>query len=392
MTTAYPELSPAERILMGPGPSDVSADVLRALGSPTLGHLDPQYLEIMDQTRQMLRSVFQTKNEMTMAMSGTGSAGMESCFVNLIEPGDEVIVCVNGVFGNRMVDNAERCGATVHQLDRPWGETFDPDEVQAAVKQHPAAKVLCIVHAETSTGAYQPLEEISRIVHDAGMLLLVDAVTSLGGMPVKVDEWRIDAIYSGTQKCLSCPPGLAPVSFSPAALERMDQRKTKVQSWYLDVSMLRKYWGEERVYHHTAPVNMTYALHRALSNLLTEGLDASHARHLRNHKALWAGLEALGLSYIPANSLPMLNAIHVPEGIDEKQVRGRLLKDFNIEIGAGLGPFAGKALRIGIMGTASTQSNVTLFLGALEAILGDMGHTGGAGTARSAAAAVYAGA
>jgi alanine-glyoxylate transaminase/serine-glyoxylate transaminase/serine-pyruvate transaminase len=365
----FAAVRPSERILMGPGPSAVPADVLAALAAPTLGHLDPEYLDIMDETRALLRRAFKTDNEMTLAVSGTGSAGMECCLVNLLEPGDEAIVCVQGVFGGRMAEIAERCGAEVHRLEMPWGEIVPEEETAAALSAHPAAKLFAIVHAETSTGAHQPLESISRLVHDAGMLLVVDAVTSLGGADVRVDEWQIDAIYSGTQKCLSCPPGLAPVSFSPAALEAMDRRSTKVQSWYLDISLLRQYWGAERVYHHTAPINMTYAVRQALVRLLEEGLEASFARHRRLHLALRAGLEELGLEYIPRHSLPMLNAVHVPAGVDEKTVRARLLGDYGIEIGAGLGPFAGKALRIGLMGASCTQRNVTLLLAALEEIL-----------------------
>ena len=358
---------------MGPGPSDVSVRVLQAMAAPTIGHLDPAYLAIMDQTRSMLRQVFRTGNEMTMAVSGTGSAGMECCVVNLIEPGDEMIVCVNGVFGTRMRDVAERAGAVVHAIEVPWGHSFDPQMIADALAQHPQTRVLGIVHAETSTGAHQPLEEISRLVHDAGALLLVDAVTSLGGMEVRVDDWRIDAIYSGTQKCLSCPPGLAPVSFSPAALDRVMNRKHKVASWYLDVSMLAQYWGSDRVYHHTAPINMTYALHEALRIVLEEGLEPRIARHAANHRALRAGLEALGLNYIPPRSLTTLNAVHVPEGVDDAAVRKTLLTEFGIEIGAGLGPFKGKAWRIGLMGHASTRRNVLLVLAALQAALSAQG-------------------
>jgi alanine-glyoxylate transaminase/serine-glyoxylate transaminase/serine-pyruvate transaminase len=255
------DIHPPARILLGPGPSDVPDRVLRALAAPTIGHLDPAYLAIMDDTRELQRRVFRTRNELTLAVSGTGSAGMEACVANLIEPGDEMIVCVNGVFGGRMRDVAERYGATVHVVEAPWGKIIDADDVARALREHPATKVLGIVHAETSTGAHQPLEAISNLVHDAGALLLVDAVTSLGGMDLRVDDWRIDACYSGTQKCLSCPPGLAPATFSPAAVEVMDRRTTKVRSWYLDLSMIRNYWGADRVYHHTAPINMTYALH-----------------------------------------------------------------------------------------------------------------------------------
>jgi alanine-glyoxylate transaminase / serine-glyoxylate transaminase / serine-pyruvate transaminase len=375
---------PSQRVLLGPGPSDVPARVLQAMAAPTLGHLDPEYLKLMDETRTMLRAVFRTGNELTLAMSGTGSAGMETVAVNLVEPGDEAIVCVNGVFGTRMKDVMERCGARVHAIEVPWGETIPAERVAEALKAVPGAKVLAIVHAETSTGAHQPLEEISRLVHEAGALLIVDAVTSLGGLPVEVDAWGIDACFSGTQKCLSCPPGLSPVTFSPRALARMDARKSKVQSWYLDLSMIRNYWGADRLYHHTAPINMTYALRESLAIVLEEGLEARIARHRKNHLALRAGLEAIGLNYIPKESLTTLNAIHAPEGVDEAAVRRRLLQDYGIEIGAGLGPFKGKALRIGLMGSSSTRRNVTLVLAALEEILGRSGAT-------AAAAAAYRG-
>jgi alanine-glyoxylate transaminase/serine-glyoxylate transaminase/serine-pyruvate transaminase len=366
-------MHPAERLLMGPGPSPVPQRVLRALGSPTLGHLDPQYLTIMDQVCEMLRQVFRTTNPLTFPVSGTGMAGMECIAVNLVEPGDEVIVGVNGVFGTRMKDVMERCGAVVHALECPWGETFSHDQIAAALTAHPKAKVLGIVQAETSTGAHQPIEGLSALTRAHGALLVVDAVTSLGGHELRVDDWGIDAIYSGTQKCLSCPPGLSPVSFGPRALARMDARKTKVQSWYLDVSMLRKYYtgggGGGRVYHHTAPINMTYALHEALTILLEEGLDARIARHAAMHQRLRAGLERLGLSYIPKRSLHSLNCIRVPEGADDAGVRKRLLEEYGIEIGAGLGPMAGKAWRIGLMGHGATVRNVDLVLAALGNIL-----------------------
>ncbi|MEX2551449.1 MAG: alanine--glyoxylate aminotransferase family protein [Actinomycetota bacterium] len=366
-------ISPSQRVLLGPGPSDVPPRVLSALAAPTIGHLDPEYLRIMDETRQMLRSVFSTDNAMTMAISGTGSAGMETCVVNLIEQGDEMIVCVNGVFGTRMRDVAQRAGATVHSIEADWGKIIEADAVAAALAEHPATKVLGIVHAETSTGAHQPLVEISRLVHDAGALLLVDAVTSMGGVELLVDEWEIDAIYSGTQKCLSCPPGLSPVSFSQQALNLMDKRESKVQSWYLDIAMLRQYWGEERVYHHTAPINMTYALHEALRLVLEEGLEPRIARHALNHRALRAGLKEMGISYVPEHSLPTLNAVHVPDGVDDLQVRQGLLNDYGIEIGAGLGPFKGKAWRIGLMGHSSTKRNVMLVLVGLAALLSEQG-------------------
>ena len=386
------------RILLGPGPSEVPARVLQALALPTLGHLDPEYLRIMDETRALLQQAFGTENRLTLAVPGTGSAGMEACVANLVEPGDEAIVCVAGAFGARMADMAERHGASVHVVDAPWGATIAAGAVADALAAHPRAKLVGIVHAETSTGAHQPLEEISALVHahahrDAppgGPLLLVDAVTSLGGHELPVDGWRIDACYSGTQKCLSCPPGLAPVTFSPAALDAMDRRKTKVRSWYLDMALIRNYWGADRVYHHTAPVNMTYALREALLAVVEEGLPVRIARHRRNHLALRAGLEAMGLSYIPERSLAPLNAVRVPDGVDDAKARARLLAEWGIEIGGGLGPFKGRAWRIGLMGASSTRANVTAVLAALETILCDAGVSLPRGAALQAAARAYA--
>jgi alanine-glyoxylate transaminase/serine-glyoxylate transaminase/serine-pyruvate transaminase len=368
-----PSTFPAERILLGPGPSPVSQRVLRALGAPTLGHLDPQYLTIMDETCEMLRQVFQTKNALTFPVSGTGMAGMECIAVNLIEPGDEVIVCVNGVFGGRMKDVMERCGATVRAVEAPWGDVVPFEQIAAALDRYPRTTLVGIVHAETSTGAHQPLVGLADLVHSRGALLAVDAVTSLAGHELRVADWGIDAIYSGTQKCLSCPPGLAPVSFGERALARMDARKTKPQSWYLDVSMLRKYYLEgdgTRVYHHTAPVNMTYALREALAIVVEEGLENRIARHAQMHQRLRAGLEALGLEYIPKCSLHTLNCVRIPSGADDATVRRRLLHEYGIEIGAGLGPMAGKAWRIGLMGHGATVRNVDLFLTALRQVLG----------------------
>lgn len=383
---------PPRRILMGPGPSDIPPRVLAALAAPTVGHLDPYFLRIMDETQSMLRQLFCTENRLTLAISGTGSAGMEACVVNLVEPGDRMIVGVNGVFGGRMADVARRAGAEVTTIERPFGEVFSPDEVAAAVKQH-RPKVVGLVHAETSTGALQPIEEISRIVHEAGALLLIDCVTSLGGLPVEIDRWQVDAAYSGTQKCLSCPPGLAPVTFSARALEVIQNRKTKVASWYLDTTMLANYWSDRsRAYHHTAPINMNYALHEALRCVVEEGLPARHARHHRNHLALRAGLEALGMQYAVAEPyrLPMLNAVHIPSGVDDKAVRGRLLNEFGIEIGGGLGPMAGKTWRIGLMGETSQPRNVLLFLAALEACLQGQGCQVAPGAGVAAANASYA--
>ena len=385
------QVNPPQRTLMGPGPSDIHPSVLAALAAPTVGHLDPYFLQIMDEVQQMLREVFQTENQMTMAISGTGSAGMETCVVNLVEPRDKVIVCQNGVFGGRMADVARRAGGDVTVLERPFGEVFSADEIAAAVDQH-KPKVVGIVHAETSTGALQPLEEISRIVHDAGALLLVDCVTSLGGLPVSIDAVGIDAAYSGTQKCLSCPPGLAPVTFSPRALEAMDARSNAVSSWYLDISMLRNYWGADRAYHHTAPINMNYALHQALRLVLDEGLENRFARHRQHHEALKAGLVALGISYSvtePSHRLPMLNSVLIPEGIDDGQVRSQLLNEFGIEIGGGLGPMKGKTWRIGLMGEAASSTNVLSFLAAVDQCLAAQRQSAPTGAGTAAASAVY---
>jgi alanine-glyoxylate transaminase / serine-glyoxylate transaminase / serine-pyruvate transaminase len=373
LTKAFAGASnPAERILLGPGPSPVPQRVLRALGAPTIGHLDPQYITIMDETCELLRQVFRTKNQLTFPVSGTGMAGMECIATNLIEPGDEVIVCVNGVFGGRMKDVMERCGATVHAVEAPWGDAFTLEQIGAALEQHPRAKLLGIVHAETSTGAHQPLAGIAELVHARGALFVVDTVTSLGGHDVRVDEWGIDASYSGSQKCLSCPPGLAPVTFGERALARMDARKTKVQSWYLDVSMLRKYYvggNGSRFYHHTAPINMTYALREALVIIAEEGLDNRIERHQKAHRRLRTGLEAMGLGYVPKQSLHTLNCIHIAAGADDAGVRRRLLEEYGIEIGAGLGVMAGKAWRIGLMGHGATVRNVDLVLAALREVL-----------------------
>jgi alanine-glyoxylate transaminase/serine-glyoxylate transaminase/serine-pyruvate transaminase len=366
-------MHPAERLLMGPGPSPVSARVLRAMSAPTLGHLDPQYLAIMDETCAMLRQIFRTKNALTFPVSGTGMAGMECIATNLLEPGDEAIVGVNGVFGSRMKDVMERCGATVHAVEAAWGEIIPMEKFAAALEAHPKAKLAAIVHAETSTGAHQPLAGLGALCREKGALFVVDAVTSLGGHELAVDDWGIDAIYSGTQKCLGCPPGLAPVSFGDRALAAMDARKTKVQSWYLDVSMLRKYYtgggGGGRVYHHTAPINMTYALHEALAIVLEEGLEARIERHAQMHRRLRAGLEELGIRYVPTHSLHTLNCIHIPAGADDATVRRRLLEEYGIEIGSGLGVMAGKAWRIGLMGHGAIVRNVDLLLAALREVL-----------------------
>jgi alanine-glyoxylate transaminase/serine-glyoxylate transaminase/serine-pyruvate transaminase len=366
----FRDVDPGERLLMGPGPSNVPARVLQAMGAPCVGHLDPAFLFTMDETQQLLRYLFQTENRLTIPVSGTGSAGMEACFVNLIEPGDEVLVCVNGVFGTRMSDIVGRIGGRLTRVDAPWGRAIDPEDVRKAA-QGGKFKVLAVVHAETSTGVCQPLEDLAAIAKEAGALFLVDTVTSLGGMEVAIDTMGIDAVYSGTQKCLSCPPGLSPISFSPAAIEALENRKSPVVSWYLDMGMVANYWGGERKYHHTAPINMVYGLREALRLVAEEGLEARWARHRLNHRALVAGIEAMGLSMLVDEGirLPMLNTVCIPDGADDKRVRGVLLEQFGIEIGAGLGALAGKAWRVGLMGHSCRPKSVFLFLAALETAL-----------------------
>ncbi|MBW2310248.1 MAG: alanine--glyoxylate aminotransferase family protein [Deltaproteobacteria bacterium] len=364
------DLDPGTRLLMGPGPSNVSARVLQAMSAPCIGHLDPYFLSVMDETQGLLRFLFQTENPLTIPVSGTGSAGMETCFVNLVEPGDEVVVCIHGVFGTRMADIVQRIGGNLITVEGEWGRAIDPEAVRKAIKGR-SPKLLAIVHAETSTGVCQGLEEIAGIAHEAGALFLVDMVTSLGGMEVTVDKTGIDAVYSGTQKCLSCPPGLAPISFNSSAMDILENRKSPVVSWYLDMSMVKSYWGTERKYHHTAPINMIYAFREALRIIAEEGLEARFARHKLNHKAFVAGIEAMGLTMLVPQSerLPMLNTIRIPEGADDTKVRRALLKDFGIEIGGGLGALQGKIWRVGLMGHTSHRKNVVLFLAALETIL-----------------------
>lgn len=385
----FRDVDPGERVLMGPGPSDVSVRVLQAMSAPCIGHLDPVFLSIMDETQCLLRFLFQTENALTIPVSGTGSAGMETCFVNLVEPGDEVVVCVNGVFGTRMCDIVNRLGAQLIRVGADWGKTIDPDAVREAVKgKNP--KVLAVVHAETSTGVLQPLEDLSSIAKESGALFLVDMVTSLAGIEVALDRMGIDAAYSGTQKCISCPPGLSPISFSAAAMETLKNRKSPVVSWYLDMSMVSSYWGADRKYHHTAPINMIYGLREALRIIAEEGLEARFARHMLNHRALVAGVEGMGLSMLVAEGerLPMLNAVQIPEGADDLKVRKALLNDFGMEIGGGLGDLAGKVWRVGLMGHASRRRNVFLFLSALETILKAQGVTVQPG-ALEAASSVY---
>ena len=351
---------------MGPGPSDVPPRVLQAISRPTIGHLDPSFLALMDEIRDRLRQVFATSNEMTLAVSGTGSAGMETVFVNLVEPGDKVLVGRCGVFGGRMADVAARCGAEVVTVDAPWGQPIEPRQLIQAIEQH-RPRLVALVHAETSTGVHQPVDGLGDAIHDAGGLFVLDCVTSLGGMPVEIDAWGVDAAYSGSQKCLSCPPGLSPVTLSPRAVARLDARKHKVQSWYLDLSMVRQYWGGERAYHHTAPINMLYGLHEALGLVLEEGLPARFERHRTMHEHLRDGLARLGIDYVsaPEHRLPMLNAVRVPAGVDDAQTRRRLLDAYGIEIGGGLGDFRGKAWRIGLMGDTAIRRNVSLLLAAL---------------------------
>ena len=368
--SAAPKANPPIRTLLGPGPSPVHPRVLEALSLPVVGHLDPKFLEIMDQSMAMLREVFQTKNRLALPMSGTGSAGMETCFVNLLEPGDAVLIGVNGVFGTRMVDVAQRCGAQVDTVDAEWGTALDAEQFKTALAKK-KYKVAAVVHAETSTGVLQPLDDIAQVVRGSGALLLVDSVTSLGGAPVRVDELGIDACYSGTQKCLGCPPGLSPVTFSERAIEVIRGRKTKVQSWYLDLSMIEKYWGSERVYHHTAPISMNYALHEALRIVLEEGLEKAWQRHRATHEHFIREMRKLEIEPAVAESIraPMINAIKIPDGADDAKVRTRLYDEFNIEIGAGLGPLKGKIWRVGLMGHGSRPENVELLAKALKQLI-----------------------
>ncbi len=385
-------LEPTGRLLLGPGPSSVHPRVYEALAKPLVGHLDPQFLALMDETQNMLRHLFQATHPLTISVPGTGSCGMEAAFVNFVEPGDEVLVCVNGVFGGRMSDLVERLGARLHRIERPWGEVFEAQEIADALKRHPDTRFVAIVHAETSTGAHQPLAEIGQLCRDQDKLFIVDAVTSLAGEELEVDAWNIDVCYSGTQKCLSCPPGLAPLTVGPRALEKLEKRASKVPSWYLDLGMIVRYWTEgERVYHHTAPISMNYALHQALTLVLEEGLPARVARHRLNSRALVAGLEALEFRLFaqPGHRLPMLNSVWIPDGVDDAALRRRLLESYNIEVGAGLGELAGKIWRIGLMGESSRRTSVFTFLAALEACLADAGGAGAVGRGIDAAASVY---
>lgn len=368
---------PPVRTLMGPGPSDVPPRILQAMARPTIGHLDPLFVGMMDEMKSLLQYAFKTKNELTLSVSAPGSAGMETAFVNLVEPGDTVIVAINGVFGGRMKENVERAGAKAVVVEDEWGKPVDPQKIEDALKANPAAKLVAFVHAETSTGAQSDAKTIAQIAHAHGALVIADAVTSLGGSELDVDGWEIDAIYSGSQKCLSCTPGLSPVSFGERAVERIKNRKTKVQSWFLDLNLVMSYWGggTKRAYHHTAPINALYGLHEALVILQEEGLENSWKRHHDLHLALKAGFEALGLSFIvPEGSrLPQLNAVSIPAGVDDARVRTTLLNRYNLEIGAGLGALAGKVWRFGLMGHSATAKNVIFALSALEAVLTELG-------------------
>lgn len=374
------ELNPPARLLLGPGPSNVDPRVLRAMTSPVVGHLDPYFLEVMDDTMELLRYAFRTKNKLTVPISGTGSAGMEASLCNVVEPGDEVIVGVNGFFGDRMAEVASRCGGKVIRVEQDWGKAIGREQVEAALKSSKAS-VVAVVHAETSTGILQPLDELSKITHEYGALLVADAVTSLGGCELDNDDLGLDVCYSCSQKCLSCPPGLAPITFSDKAIEKVLNRKTKVQSWYFDVSLLEKYWSEGRIYHHTAPISMIYGLREALRIVHEEGIENRWKRHRRNSQAFIAGIEAMGLKMHAErqNRLPSLNSVSIPPGVPDRNVRGTLLNDFNIEFGGGLGALSGKLWRVGLMGVNSTEKTVILALEALERALRKEGHRLAAG-------------
>ncbi len=368
MTQIPLELNTSARILMGLGPSNVHPRVLKAMTTPLVGHLDPQFLMVMDEIKSMVQQAFKTENELTFVVSGPGSAGMETCLVNLLEPGDEALICVSGVFGNRMSDIVERCGARLIRVDATWGEAIEVSQVKEAL-ENCSPKILAIVQAETSTGVLQPLEEIGQLARDAGALFVVDAVTSFCGTDLQVDDWGIDAIYTGSQKCLSAPPGLSPVSFSDKAVESLERRKTKVQSWFLDLTMVKNYWaGAKRSYHHTAPISAMFAIREALRLVLEEGLENRFERHKRNHELLKNSLEELGFEFVvkPGLRLPMLNSVKLPEGWDEADLRSKLLDQYDIEVGAGLGDFAGKIWRVGLMGESSSVNHVNMLKTAIR--------------------------
>ena len=359
---AIQSFNPPRRTLMGPGPSDVPQRILDAMARPTIGHLDPAFSTMMEESKTLLRYVFQTENKLTFPVSGPGSVGMEMCFVNLVEPGDKVIVCINGVFGGRMLENVKRTGGVPVVVEDAWGAPVDPAKVEAAFAAHPDAKVLAFVHAETSTGAQSDAAALSAIARKHGALTIMDCVTSLGGTPVLIDEWGIDAAYSGSQKCLSCTPGISPVTFGEHAIAKVQSRKTPVQSWFMDLNLVLGYWSGEgkRTYHHTAPINPLYGLHEALVMVAEEGLENAWARHRAMHDKLRAGLEAMGMKFVVEESarLPQLNSVYIPESVDDAAARTRLINEFNLEIGAGLGALAGKIWRIGLMGYSARPENV----------------------------------
>ena len=377
MTRQFTSFDPPRRTLMGPGPSDVYPRVLAALSRPTIGHLDPAFSDMMEETKALLQYALRTGNPLTLPISAPGSAGMEACFVNLVEPGEEVIVCVNGVFGGRMSENVLRAGGVPVVVEDAWGMPVDPQRLEDALRAHPSARLVAFVQAETSTGVLSDVRLLTEIAHRHDALVIVDAVTAVGGCALEVDAWEVDAIYTGTQKCLSAPPGLSPVSFGPRAVERLQSRRRPVQSWFLDHTLVMGYWGDgaRRSYHHTAPINSLYALHEALLLLWEEGLEQAWERHARLHRGLRAGLEALGIEFLvaPEHRLPQLNTLRIPEKIDDATVRGRLLSEHGLEIGAGLGALAGKVWRIGLMGHSARSENVFACLAALEQVLGELG-------------------
>jgi alanine-glyoxylate transaminase/serine-glyoxylate transaminase/serine-pyruvate transaminase len=388
LTSSYMnELQPPVKVLLGPGPSSVHPRVLQALSLPVMGHLDPAFFQVMDDVCEMLRQVFHTKNTMTVPISSTGTGAMETACANIIEPGDEVLICRNGYFGIRLGDIAERCGATVHLMDTPWGKAVDPQMLKDDLKKHPGLKAVGVVHAETSTGVLSDMKELVEVIHEAGALAIVDAVTSLGGHEVKMDDWGIDVCYSATQKCLGAPPGLAPISLSEAAMDVVSKRPTKVQSFYFNLKDLEAYWNQTRAYHHTSPINMTYALREALRMMMEEGQENRINRHARVAAGLRAGAEALGLSLLAeeGHRLNPLTTVSVPEGIEDAKVRRALLNDYDIEIGGGLGEFAGKAWRIGLMGESARERNVFALLSALETLLHKEGYEVAFGSSLSAA-------
>jgi len=383
----YSELKVPERILMGPGPSNVNTRVLLSMSKPMIGHLDPEFIKIMNEVQELLRWLFQTNSQFTLPVSGTGSSGMETLFANCFERGEKVIVGVNGVFGRRMCEVCEKYGIIPLRIEEAWGNPIKTEDIEKALKQNPDVTGIALVHGETSTGVLQPLEEAGQLCKEKNIIFLVDAVTTLGGVPVRVAEWNIDACYSGTQKCISCPPGLSPITFSKKAINKIKNRKIPVETWYMDMTMVEKYWSDERVYHHTAPISMVYALRESLRIIYEEGLEKRYARHQRNSKALFEGLKDIKIEPLVQEGyrLPPLNSVQIPQGVDDAAVRKEFLSKYNIEVGSGLGDLKGKIWRIGLMGESSSEKNVVYFLSALEEILYRKGHlkTSGSGTAKA---------